>query len=133
MRRLAVCGALLVAFSASASPSAAVPRAGARRHARLVKSIPAANDTLKASPAAIKLWFSESIELGVARVKLVGQGNTSIATGRLGRIPGEDARTVMVAVTKALTSGTYVVQWTAPAEDGHPTKGAYTFVVAAAP
>jgi methionine-rich copper-binding protein CopC len=129
--QLVVCALLgaLVAATVS-SPGGA---AAARRHARLVKSAPAANDTLAASPSALKLWFSEKVELSVVRAKLVGPGDATVRTGKPARIPGEGEEAFMVAVPAALAPGKYVVQWTAPAEDGHPSKGAFSFVILARP
>lgn len=129
--RLALAGMAIATLAASVLPAAApAPRTEVlRRHAKLLKSGPAANDTLKTSPVAITLWFSERVEIGISRIKLVGASAVVFATGKLSRIPGADASTLMAPVTTSLPAGTYTVHWTVASDDGHPMKGSYSFTV----
>jgi Uncharacterized protein, homolog of Cu resistance protein CopC len=133
--RFAFAGAAIASLAAFVLPAAAVsPRPEVlRRHAKLLNSKPAARETLKASPMAIKLWFSEPVETGLSRIKLVGAGGATFATGRARTIPGADASTLMAPVTAPLPAGSYRVQWAVASDDGHPVKGSYSFTVVSRP
>ena len=101
-------------------------------HTMLKKSAPGANDTV-APPAAIKLWFSERVELPFTRVTLK---NAAGATQPLGApaFANDSANAAVVAsVTGTLAPGDYTVTWSAAAKDGHPAKGSFRFVVGTKP
>ena len=118
---LAAAGVVFTFASAGALPAA-------RFHAHLEKSEPAANDTLGTSPHALKLWFSEKIELKTSSVKLEGASGP-VALGDLVRDDVKENAPVTSVVTKTLAVGRYTVSWTAGGKDGHPAKGTYTFVI----
>ena len=108
-----------------------VAEAAVRLHLRLVKSEPAANDTLRTAPTTIKLWFTEPPELAVTSVKLLmprGSDTTRIATSVVHRDAAEHA--VMAAdILGALHAGRYVIAWRTTASDGHPAAGTIAFTV----
>jgi copper resistance protein C len=133
--RLAIAGMAIASLATFVLPAAAVSSRPEvlRRHAKLLNSKPAARETLKASPMAIRLWFSEPVETGLSRIKLVGAGGTTFATGRARKIPGADESTLMAPVTAPLPAGSYRVQWAVASDDGHPMKGSYSFTVAPRP
>jgi len=133
--RFAFAGAVIASLAAFVLPAAAVPPGPevSRRHAKLLNSIPAAREALKASPTAIKLWFSEPVENGLSRIKLVGAGGATFATGNVRTIPGAGASTLMAPVTAPLPAGSYRVQWAVASDDGHPVKGSYSFTVVPGP
>lgn len=106
--------------------------AAPRRHTTLVKSEPAANDTLSKSPAAIKLWFSEKVELPVTSVKLADASGTAIALAAPTRPDTGNAAPVIVALKKPLAPGGYVVTWITAAKDGHRANGKIAFAVKSA-
>ena len=93
---------------------------------------PAVNDTLVHSPAAIRLWFSEPVELAVTTVKLTNASGAAIALGKPARADGGDAAPVAAPVKAPLPAGSYVVTWSTAAQDGHPANGKINFVVKAA-
>jgi methionine-rich copper-binding protein CopC len=125
---LLFCSAGVVAF---APHTATNTEGGIRRHTRLVKSSPAEHDTLTKSPQAVRLWFSEQVELAVTTVKLADAAGTPIALDPVTRPDtGKDAP-VVAGLKKALAAGAYVVAWSTAAKDGHPTKGTIGFVVKA--
>jgi methionine-rich copper-binding protein CopC len=101
-------------------------------HTKLVKSAPAANDTLSAAPKQLILWFSEKIELKVSSVKLTGAGGKVIPLGALAHVGAADS-SVSVPVTGALAAGSYSVMWRTASDDGHPVTGTFKFVVRAHP
>ena len=101
-------------------------------HTTLTKSEPAANDTLAAAPHMLRLWFSERVELPLTRVKLADAAGQPVPLAPLAR-PDTGARApILVAITKPVSAGRYVVSWSTAADDGHPAKGTFAFVVKAA-
>jgi len=102
-----------------------------RRHTQLRKSEPAANDSLTTSPRAIRLWFSEVVELPVTRVKLADAAGTTIALSRVTRPDTGQGAPVIAALSKTLSPGAYVVTWSTAAKDGHPAKGTFGFFLKA--
>lgn len=103
----------------------------ARFHTRLLKSSPAKDTVLTASPAAIELTFSESIEMSVSKIQLVGADQKPLALAALTRDAKGSAATLVARITTPLAAGTYTVNWTAASADGHPVKGTYSFTVRA--
>jgi copper resistance protein C len=125
-RRVALVGAALVTIAAAA-PARLAP---ALWHVQLVKSDPAANDTLATAPKAIQLWFSETVELPITRVKLADDAGAAVPLAPLTRDAARGAP-VAAAITKPLAAGSYVVTWSTAAADGHAAKGSFGFVVKA--
>lgn len=101
----------------------------ARRHARLLKSLPMADSTIKASPLAIELWFSEKIELGPSKIELLDANKKSVPVSTLTRDDSKPDSPVVGRLVTELPDGAYAVRWTAAAKDGHPVKGTFFFNV----
>jgi hypothetical protein len=95
-------------------------------HAKLQSSTPANNAKLTQAPKTLTLNFSEAAQLAV--LKLVRDGQ---------EIPvpldkGAKAGQTFTLTLPALSPGNYTVQWSAmAADDGHVTKGSFTFSIAA--
>lgn len=104
----------------------------AARHARLLRSTPAGGSTVAAPPATIDLWFSESVELSVTRVRIQAPGSASPTIAPVTRIPDGDSKTVRVPVAGLEPARSYTVQWVTASRDGHPIKGEFTFGIAGA-
>lgn len=104
------------------------------QHLRLLRSEPEPNDTLRASPKALRLWFSEAPEMAVTTIGLSRSGTGSAAGAvpleRPTRGPAADAP-VVVSLRAAAQPGAYTVTWRTTARDGHPAKGSFQFAVAA--
>jgi methionine-rich copper-binding protein CopC len=116
---------------APASPAFTGRAEGAAFHAHLVRAEPAVNDTLAATPTAVRLWFSEPVELGLSRIKVVRMGGDTVKTSVL-RHEGSAATTAALDLATPPTApGTYVVTYRVVARDGHPTSGSYNFVLKA--
>ena len=124
---------IFAGVTAFAPATPAVPASGAARfHAHLVRADPAVNDTIAATPKAVRLWFSEPVELGLSRVKIVRVGGDTVKTSGL-RHEGSAATTAALDLSAPPTApGTYVVTYHVVARDGHPTTGSYNFVLKAA-
>src|SRR5579884_2459007 len=121
------CG--LAAAALTVSPGHATTRPAFHTH--LIKSEPAANETLAVAPHAIRLWFSEKVELAVTTVKLDDAGGEAVRLAPLARPDTGEQAPVVASLTKPVALGRYVVAWSTAAKDGHPAKGSYPFVVRA--
>jgi hypothetical protein len=119
-------GALLATLAVAMMTAGAT--ASTRRHTQLAKSEPAANDTLAAAPKAIKLWFSEKVELKVTTVKLRDAAGNLQELGTPGRAVEKNAP-VIVPIVKSLAPGAYSIAWSTAATDGHLAKGTIRFLV----
>jgi methionine-rich copper-binding protein CopC len=118
--------------TAAARPEAsAAPRPVARLHTHLLRSEPAANETLSVVPKAIHLWFSERVELAVTSVKLRQADSTAVPVGpaRAGDARPRGNPSVSASIQKSLKPGTYEVAWRTTAKDGHVAKGTFAFVI----
>ena len=120
---------LFAGVTAFAPPTPMLAGSGTAFHAHLVRADPAVNDTIASTPKAVRLWFSEPVELGLSRVKVVRMGGDTVKTSGL-RHEGTMATTAALDLTTPPTSpGTYVVTYRVVARDGHPTSGSYSFVL----
>ncbi|HEV7589454.1 MAG TPA: copper resistance protein CopC [Longimicrobium sp.] len=126
-RRLRTAAAAALAAVLSAA-SAAPASAGSSFHLRLVSSDPAADATLAAPPAALRLTFSEAPELAVTTVRLRGPGDRAVALGRLVRARGDRA-TVVATPRAPLGHGRYALTWRTMSHDGHAMHGTFHFTV----
>jgi len=130
--RSIVTAAVLLAGVTAFSPASVLTGARAGRgafHAHLVRAEPAVNDTLAATPRAVRLWFSEPVELGLSRIKIVRIGGDTVKTGAL-RHEGDASTTAALDLaTPPSAPGTYLVTYRVVSRDGHPTSGSYSFVL----
>lgn len=100
-------------------------------HTHLIKSEPADNDTLSASPTAVKLWFTEDPELAVTSIKLLmpmGSDSMRLALSQVHRDAAAHSP-VVADIKDHCAPGRYVIVWKTAAPDGHPAAGTITFVV----
>jgi copper transport protein len=95
-------------------------------HARLVRSSPAANDSLAVAPTSLSLWFSEKPELRFTSIQLLDAAGASTPLGQPTSIAENG---VSLSITRSLGSGTYSVAWRTAASDGHATNGKFSFRV----
>ena len=100
----------------------------ASAHATLLSTEPTAGGTYAASPSAITLRFSESVEVSLGGVKVFGaKDRKQVVTGK-SEHPNGDGSFVTVDLPD-LGDGTYVVTWRVISADSHPVEGAFTFQV----
>lgn len=99
----------------------------ASAHARLIRAEPKVGSTV-ASPAQLRLHYSETIVPAKSSVVLLGPGKHATPLGALTLDP-KDPRVVVVAVPGKLAPGAYKVQWGMTTEDTHHTEGDFAFRV----
>lgn len=93
-------------------------------HAKLVRSLPADNAQIAAAPGSLTLIFNETASLAVLKVRGAAK-EFSIPLDK-GAKPGRE----FTLSLPPLPSGRYIVQWSAvAADDGHVTKGSFTFTI----
>jgi hypothetical protein len=94
-------------------------------HAKLQSSTPADSAQLTQAPKTLTLNFSEAAQL--ARLVVVGDGKEiSIPIDKTAK-----ASQSFTLPLPGLVPGKYTVQWTAvAADDGHVTKGTFSFSIA---
>ncbi len=97
-------------------------------HAKLLSSSPAANAELAVAPTVLNLQFSEAAQLAVLKLSAAGVA-IPLKIDR-----GATAAVRVSIALPALAPGVYRVEWTAlAADDGHVTKGTFSFTIAGAP
>lgn len=98
----------------------------AARHMQLTRSAPEADATVAASPAELRLWFSQEPEMAVSRVGLEGPAG-AVDLGDLEAT--DDAKSFKAAVPASLADGEYTVSWRTAGDDGHIVRGRFAFTV----
>lgn len=102
----------------------------ASAHAALLRSDPAAGASLAASPDAITLWLSETVELRYSTVTVMRSDGSAVQTGALTSVgtPAEPA--VRVDLRDSLPRGSYTVVYSVLSSvDGHLSGGFFSFTV----
>ncbi|HET7462671.1 MAG TPA: copper resistance CopC family protein [Longimicrobium sp.] len=122
-----VAAAGIAAGAAVAVRPAAVRAEAAAFHLHLLRSSPAADSTV-ASPAVVRLWFTESPQVAVTSVRMTGPGDRAV---RLGRVRAGAEHSVTANVQGRLAPGRYTIAWRTMSRDGHPMHGTIPFTVAA--
>lgn len=97
-------------------------------HAHLLQSVPPAGAAVVHVPDALKLDFSEGVQLSFTGVTLHGPGGEIVATGD-NRLAPNDNKELVVPLARPLSGGKYIVEWHALSDDGHSTHGSYIFRV----
>lgn len=96
-------------------------------HATIVKSEPAKDAQLVASPPAIVLAFNEPVEPAFSSVKVFNDQGRAIATEKA--VVDPDDKKVLRTAIPVLINGTYTVKYTTMGRDGHKRAGEYKFSV----
>ncbi len=101
---------------------------GAEAHALLIRSDPAQNAQLKASPEDVTAFFSESLDTNLSSLQVVDGGGASVDDGNTSF--GPDPAEMSIGIKGTLDPGFYTVIWeTLSSVDGHLFKGFYPFTV----
>ncbi|MBC6448049.1 copper resistance protein CopC [Actinokineospora xionganensis] len=103
--------------------------APASAHAVLVSSTPGGWQLLGDSPKEVSLRFTESVDVGLATIRLISPRGNEIAGLGAATHPEGKQDTVSVGIPETLANGTYTVSWRVVSADTHPIQGAFTFSV----
>ncbi|MFP5317626.1 MAG: copper resistance protein CopC [Acidimicrobiia bacterium] len=114
----------VVALAGCASVLRATP---ASAHAVLLRAEPSPQTTVERPPAAIRLTFSEPVEVAFGAVRVFDVDGNRVDDGAIRRAEGD--RQVVLPVS--LRNGTYTVTWRVTSQDGHPVRGGFGFFVGA--
>ena len=96
-------------------------------HNHLVKSAPAAGESVVAAPKEIRLWFAEEVEPKFSSVTLMKPDSTKVAVSKARAT--DDPKSLAADIAAPLSSGTYTVIWRTAGDDGHAVRGKYSFSV----
>lgn len=96
-------------------------------HATIVKSEPAKDAQLVASPPAIVLAFNEPVEQAFSTVKLTNEQGKEIAIEKAIVDPAD--KKVLRTAIPVLINGKYTVKYNTVGRDGHKRSGQYQFTV----
>src|SRR3954452_17145905 len=98
----------------------------ASAHALLLRTEPAPQTTVAASPRVLSLFFSEAVEVSAGDVRLYDVDGKSVEVGAPHRTNGNSEVSVSLP---HLDDGTYTVVWRAVSGDSHPVRGGFLFYV----
>ena len=109
-----------------ATPLALLARPAAA-HAILLESTPAAGSTVKPGVTDIRMRFNSRIDVPRSRLTLTGPDKSTTP------LPlSSDPNGIVLSSVASLTPGRQTLNWQVLAIDGHITRGAVVFSVAAA-
>jgi methionine-rich copper-binding protein CopC len=115
----------LSSLLAFASAMMLVSLAGA--HAFLDHATPAVGSAVRASPAQVKLWFTQQLEPAFSSVRVLDRSGKQVDKGDP-QVDRADATLLHVSLPQ-LAPGTYRVAWRVLSVDTHVTEGDFTFDV----
>jgi copper transport protein len=118
-RALAGTFLVLAIVVSTAGPAAA--------HAVLLRTDPSPQTTVKLPPSAVRLTFSEAVEVAFGAVRVFDVDGKRVDKGK---ITTDNGRRELV-VPASLPGGTYTVTWRVVSADGHPVHGGFQFYVGA--
>jgi hypothetical protein len=100
---------------------------GAHAHAFLDHADPRVGSTVSASPAEIRLWFTQELEPAFSRMEVTDASGNRV--GDAAQVDRQD-RTQMHLTLPNLAPGLYTVLWRVLSVDTHVSEGKFTFRVA---
>jgi methionine-rich copper-binding protein CopC len=118
MRRLHMMLSVLLALS---------PLSEAQAHAFLDRADPRVGSVVAKPPTAVRLTFTEGLEIVFCRVSVTGPPGFGGADA-VRPVPG-DPKSLVVDLRAPTPPGTYVVRWRVLSVDTHVTEGDFSFQV----
>jgi copper resistance protein C len=109
-----------IAFAFLVLTASAMP-AGA--HAFLDHAEPRVGNTVRSSPSAVTLWFTQKLEPAFSSAQVTNASGAVVSSGT--SVSG----TVMRVGVRSLPPGTYRVHWKVLSVDTHTTEGSFSFRV----
>lgn len=101
------------------------PARPAAAHAVLLRTDPAPQSTVPSPPEAVRLRFSEPVEVAFGAVRVFDVDGKRVDDGRIGTADGRRE----LVVPARLAGGTYTVTWRVLSTDGHRITGTFPFYV----
>jgi hypothetical protein len=106
---------------------ALAPLTNAQAHAFLDHTAPRVGAVVKAAPAALRLTFTQAVEVPFCRVSVTGPPGFGGA-GAVHSTPSQPA-TLTVDLRSPAPPGAYVVHWRVLSVDTHVTEGDFSYQV----
>ncbi len=100
-------------------------------HAAYLRSIPAADTVIAASPPRVEIWFKQEVlrRKGENSIVVTNAGGQVVSLGDTS-VDDDDRTHILVSLQAELPPGTYTVNWkNTSLEDGHPEEGSFVFTV----
>lgn len=97
-------------------------------HPKLVKSDPAGDAVIAASPKELRLSFNEELVPKFSGVELKDPKGQKVEIGTIAADPA-DKKQLVIPLPNPLAKGLYKVDWHAVAADTHRVQGSYSFTV----
>ena len=116
---LFVLGLLILAAGPFSGPALA--------HNQLLKTEPAAHAALKTAPARVQFWFGEKPDMTITKITVKGPSGPV----DLGPAHAVSEKVIAADFKGKLAPGEYMVSWQTAGDDGHVSKGVFSFTVAA--
>ena len=98
-------------------------------HADLVTATPADGSVASQPVTEISATYTEALDPAESRIVVRDTSGAAVATGT---VDPADATRMVATPASALGTGSYKVEWTAVAPDGHVERGTWAFAVAVA-
>lgn len=99
----------------------------AMAHNRLLKTEPPAQAALKTAPMRIQFWFFEKPDLAITKITVKGPAGAV----DVGPAHAVSEKVIAADFKGKLAAGAYTVNWQTAGDDGHISKGVFSFTVAA--
>jgi methionine-rich copper-binding protein CopC len=91
-----------------------------------MKTEPADGAALRTSPAHVEMWFAEKPDPAVTKIAVKGSaGDVGVGSPHAGT-----DKSIVADFKGALPAGHYSVNWQTAGDDGHMSKGTFSFSVA---
>jgi methionine-rich copper-binding protein CopC len=96
-------------------------------HARLERSVPAAQASLRTAPIEVVIWFSEGLEASFSTIVVRDSAGRQVDKNDSG-LDRANKKQLRVSL-QPLTAGTYQATWNVLSVDGHKSSGEFAFSV----
>lgn len=96
-------------------------------HARLDRADPKVGSAVDASPAEVKIWFTDDLDLSGTSIEVLDTAGKRVDKKDLHVDPND--KSVAAVSLPHLPPGKYKVVWHALCPEGHKTRGDFTFEV----
>jgi copper resistance protein C len=100
----------------------------AAAHPHLKSAGPAPGSVVKTSPKAVRILFTEDLEVALSGIEVKNKAGEVQKTGKASLHP-QDKKQLIVPLDGELAPGMYTVNWHVVGADTHPQKGHFDFQV----